>query len=139
LLHPIVVHFVLAFLVAGGACEACGLLARSERARGFGSILVLAGTASLVVAVATGFLAQNVVEIPEGAHALVERHERVGLLVLALFLGSQFWKGWVGGRIPDSQRLPYAALLAFGVLLVVYGAFLGGEMVYTHGVGVLAR
>ena len=137
LVHPVVVHFALAFLVAGGACEAAGLLARRERPRELGAILVLAGTVGLLVAVATGFLARNTVEIPRGAEALMARHERVGLLVLAVFLGSQFWKGWVGGRISDAQRLPYAALLVLGILLVAYGAFLGGEMVYGHGIGVL--
>jgi len=136
LIHPALVHFSVALLVVGGLIEAWGLLGRSERARSFGAPLTLAGTISLVPTVAAGFLAINSVALPPGAERIAARHETVGLLVLALFVASQFWKGWVGGRLPDSQRAAHAALLVAGVLLLIYGALLGGELVYAHGVGV---
>jgi len=136
LLHPVFVHFSVAFLVAGGLAEALGILARREKAERVGGVIVLFGTASLVLTVATGFLAQNVLDIPAGARTLVERHERAGLGILAVFLVSQVWKGWHGGRLPAEQRAAYAFLLLLGAALVAYVAFLGGEMVYAFGVGV---
>ena len=136
LIHPILVHFSVALLVVGASSEAWGLLRRSERPHSFGAALVLAGTISLVPTIAAGFLAVNSVSLTSWSEPVAGRHEQTGLLVLAAFLASQFWKGWVGGRIPESQRVAYAALLIAGVALVVYGAFLGGELVYVHGVGV---
>ncbi len=136
LIHPILVHFSVAFLVTGACVEAWGLLRRSERARSLGATLVLAGTVSLVPTIAAGFLAVNSVALGPEAVPVAGRHETTGLLVLATFTVSQFWKGWVRGRIPETQRIAYVVLLLTGVALVVYGALLGGELVYVHGVGV---
>jgi len=63
-------------------------------------------------------------------------HELNGWVVAALFVGLLFWKGWYRGTVPESQRRFYAMALLLGVLLVGYGAFLGGDLVYMHGVGV---
>ena len=60
----------------------------------------------------------------------------MGLATSALFLGSQFWKAWGGGRLAAGQRSPYALLLLVGVLLVIAGAATGGHMVYRLAVGV---
>ena len=138
LVHPVFVHFSAALLVAGGVVESLAIFGRRERVERFGAILVLAGAVSLVPTVATGFLAQNVLEVPAEARPLLERHERVGLGILAVFLVSQLWKAWFRGRVPAGQRTLYACVLLLGVALVVYGAFLGGEMVYGFGVGVNA-
>ena len=53
-----------------------------------------------------------------------------------LLLGSQFWKAWNGGVLDGVAARLYAGLLIAIVLLVIYGAWLGGQMVYVHGVGV---
>lgn len=137
LLHPVFVHVSLAFLAIGGVCEAWGMASRKERPRAFGAALVLVGTISLVGTVATGFLAANVVDLPPAASVTLARHETTGLVILATFLVALFWKGWCGGEIPARQRAVYAALLLLGVGVVAYGGFLGGELVYGFGVGVL--
>ncbi|MCP3978352.1 MAG: DUF2231 domain-containing protein [bacterium] len=136
LFHPALVHFSVAFLVAGGLVEAWGLLADRERAARFGAALVVAGTVSLVPTLATGYLAAANVDAPSAVEPLLDAHERNGLILVAAFLGLQFWKGWNQGRIPAGQRRVYALMLLAGVALAVYGALLGGELVYLHGVGV---
>ena len=102
----------------------------------FGGSLVLAGTASLLPTVVTGFLAEFSITIPAGAADRVSLHQRLGLATFGLFLTSQFWKAWGGGRLAAGHRLPYAVLLLVGVLLVVAGATTGGHMVYRLAVGV---
>jgi uncharacterized membrane protein len=137
LIHPALVHFTVAFLVLGGACEAAGLLAgRSGLAR-WGGGLVLVGAVSLVPTIVSGYLAANTIERVEGARELLAAHERNGLLLLGAVAGCLFWKSWCGGRLPPGHQRPYALLLAGTVLLAVWGAWLGGRMVYAHGVGVL--
>ena len=136
LFHPAIVHFAVAFLVTGGLVEAWGLLADRERAARFGAVLVIAGTISLVPTVASGYLASSVLDAPAEAEALLEWHERTGLALIGVFLVLQVWKGWNQGRIPEGQRKLYALALLLAVALAVYGAVLGGELVYVHGVGV---
>jgi len=136
LFHPALVHFSVAFLVTGAVCEALGILKAREGLERFGGTLVLLGTVSLLPTLVTGFLARNSIAIPPGAADAVALHERLELIASALFLGSQFWKAWGGGRLAAGQRLPYALVLLLGVLVVVAGAATGGHMVYRLSVGI---
>lgn len=136
LLHPVLVHFSVAFLVTGGLCEALGIFKSHEPLERFGGTLVLAGTASLLPTVITGLLAEFSITIPAGANDAVSLHQRLGLATFGLFVVSQFWKAWGRGRLAAGQRLPYALVLLVGVVLVVAGAATGGHMVYRLAVGV---
>ena len=139
LLHPPLVHFTVALLVLGGSLEAWGLLARRDGPLRLGAALVLLGSATVPLTMFTGYIAANTVHVPERAARTLALHELDAWLIAATFGGALFWKGWYGGRVPERHRVPYAALLALGVLLVVWAAFLGGELVYVNGVGVGAR
>jgi uncharacterized membrane protein len=136
LFHPALVHFSIAFLGVGGTVEAYGILTRREEAARWGGRLVLIGLVSLLPTIASGYLAANTVELPAGGAELLGRHERNGLLLLALTLGTQFWKAWCGGRVPQGPDRLYALLLIVAVGLAAYGAWLGGRMVYGQGIGV---
>jgi len=136
LIHPALVHFSVAFLVVGGLSEAWGLLRDHPRSERFGATLLLIGTLSLLPTIVSGYLAANSVSVGAPAKAVLDGHESNGLLVLGLFVGAHFWKGWSGGKLGPLQRKLYAVLLLIGVLLAAYSALLGGELVYGAGVGV---
>lgn len=138
LVHPALVHFAIAFLVAGGLLEAWAIFARRAGAERSGGALVVAGVLALGPTVASGFLALNAVTLPPAAAATAAWHERAGIVILAAFLGLMLWKGWHRGKIPDGARSVYALALLAAVALVVYGAFLGGRLVYGFGVGTLS-
>ena len=38
-------------------------------------------------------------------------------------------------RLPQNQQLPFVILFAVGVVVMLVGAFLGGELVYRYGAG----
>ena len=136
LLHPALVHFTVAFLVAGGLAEAIGILARRDGIERWGSTLVVAGTLALVLTVASGFLALNVVMLPPGSEESMGLHERLGIVLLGTFLVLSLWKGWHRGRIPEAQRPLFAIALLGGVAMALGAAWMGGTVVYAHGVGV---
>ena len=136
LLHPAFVHFSIALLFLGGLWEAWGQLTGGATSIRRGGIMTIAGTLSLLPTLVTGYLAGNSVPVPEPAKTVFSLHELNGWLVAGLFVGLLFWKGWYRGTVPESQRRFYAIVLLLGVLLVGYGAFLGGDLVYMHGVGV---
>ena len=136
LIHPALLHFTVAFVTAGGVCEIAGWLSRREALSRFGGLLLLIGLASLVPTVVSGYLAANTVSLTDRSRALLERHEACGWYVLGVLFGAQFWKAWCRGRLgPRAQRF-YIALIALVVLCTIWGAWLGGQMVYLHGVGV---
>jgi len=136
LVHAALVHVPVAFLVLGGLTEAIGLVGRSTRVARFGGGLVLVGAVAVVPTIATGFLAANVVTLSAEAYETLEAHERNGWFVLAAFAVLVIWKAWNRGEVPERMRIAYALALVAGVALVVWGAVLGGRLVYGHGVGV---
>jgi uncharacterized membrane protein len=136
LLHPALVHLSVAFLGVGGACEAWAILRHRPGVERWAGVLVVVGTLSLLPTIVTGYLAKNSVDLPASAVGDLELHERLGLTLAGVFVASQFWKAWGGGRISPRYRTWYAALLLAGVVVLVVGAVLGGELVYGHGVGV---
>jgi uncharacterized membrane protein len=137
LFHPAFLHFSVAFLVAGGAAEAWGLVGRREAPRRLGATLLLLGLVSLVPTIASGYLAANTLGLPVDGGLLLDSHERNGWILLGLLVGSQFWKAWFRGELPARHRPFYVVLLVAIVLLTAYSAWLGGRMVYGQGYGVL--
>jgi uncharacterized membrane protein len=91
---------------------------------------------SLVPTIASGYLAANTVNPTGQGMELLDSHEQNGLIVLALLVASQFWKAWCAGSFGETAAKLYATLLVAIVLLTIYGAWLGGQMVYLQGVGV---
>ena len=136
LFHPALVHFAVAFLVAGGLIEAVGLLAERRKAARFGGWLVVLGTVALIPVIASGYVASNTTGLTAGARPILADHERNGWILLAVFVTAQLWKGWNGGEVPLAHRYYYAGLLLAGVLLTAFNAYLGGRLVYGQGIGV---
>ena len=136
LIHPVLVHATVTFLVVGGLVEAYGIGLRRASAERFGGALVVLGTMLLVPAIVAGFLAENSLTLSVAAGEAVDDHERLGLLVLGVFLPLLLMKAWGRGRAPERWLWLYAAGLIVGVGLAVAAAYVGGFMVYELGVGV---
>lgn len=138
LIHPALVHFSVACLILGGVGEAWGLATQREALARWSGQLLIVGVVSLVPTIVSGYLAANTVELNAVGRELLGAHERNGLILLGLFVACLFWKAWWRGHLPQRQRKLYAAVLVAGVLLAAYSAWLGGQMVYGQGIGVLS-
>jgi uncharacterized membrane protein len=136
LIHPALVHFGVTFLVVGALLEAYGLLAGHEGARRLGAPVLALGTVILVLLIASGYVAANSIELPDGAAIALDAHERSAWILLGGLVLLQFWKAWDKGRLTPLQARMYACCLLIAAAWVAYTAFLGGTLVYSHGVGV---
>jgi uncharacterized membrane protein len=131
------VHFALAFAVSGAVAEGMGILAGRARLGRWGGAMLLAGTVSLVIAVASGYLAANTAPgVTAAAEAALAAHERFALLGAGALMLLVLWKALGGGRIAEGQRSLYAVALLAAAGLVAWAALLGGRLVYDHAVGV---
>lgn len=135
LLHPAIVHFPVALLLAGlGAAGAWAVSKRRAWLADAASWLLWLGTASAWAAAGLGLLAEKTApHVPSAWEALGE-HETLAYWTLALFTVLSLWRFFFSGRAP---RLFLAAwLVAAAVLLST--AYHGGELVFTHNMGTAA-
>lgn len=137
-LHPIIVHFPIALIVAAVVSDVVVLTLRRE-ADGAVSWLYTAGTAGLVAAYLTGRAAADAVLIPAAAQTIQTDHADWALVTLILFLALTTVRllllrlGRPGRNVVRSMSV-VAGLVGFGLITIV--GDLGGRMVFGHGVGV---
>lgn len=138
--HPLLVHFPIALLIAALVLDLVALFARKDRLTvGTGAILVLAALGA-AAALITGFLAEETVEAmppDEARHETLEAHELAAIAVLVLTIALALWRVAARMEYPQGRlRWLYLALLAVACVLVSITGHLGGTLVYVHGVGV---
>jgi len=137
-LHPIIVHFPVALIIIVAVSDLIGILTGRKSFTQTATIVSVFAALGAIGAVITGLLAEDSVWHPEAAHEMLETHETVGLVFLGLVVIIAVFRLAIGNKIYDRFRWIgfVLALIACGV--VAYGAYLGGEMVYTYGAGVKA-
>lgn len=130
LLHPAVVHFPIALLLAGWAAGILGR--RHEAAAQAASWLLWAGTLSAWAAMALGLLAAKTAPHVPPAWQTLALHQTLAFWTVGLFTALSLWR-WRLGRRAEVLFLA-AWLAACGVLLAT--GYEGGELVFTHAMGV---
>jgi len=135
--HPLAVHFPIAL-----ASTACLLLLtghtlpKAPLLPAAGRLLLALAAFSAVIAALLGWHAFQTVEHDAAGHVVMLRHRAWALASTAGLLALAGWDGW---RLRTGR--PASPLLAAGALAIAGGllttGWLGGEMVYRHGIGVL--
>lgn len=132
-LHAALVHFPLTLLPASFAFDLAGWLTGNRTLMRAGATLMPIATGAAAMAGTAGLVAQEAAEVPEGAHDLLATHRNLnlGLVGIAGLLSVLRAR-----RIEPSAGYLLAGLASVAVMQ--YTAYLGGRMVYEHGVGVKA-
>jgi len=135
-IHPMLVHFPLAFLSTFFVLDLVGTLAKKQHWRNVASWLLYFGAAAAAFTVMAGFIAANTVVHGEEVHAIMERHEHFGIAVLSLATILSAWRWKNGGVIQGGANSFFLILAGLLCVVMLLGADLGGLMVYKYGVGV---
>lgn len=130
LLHPAAVHFPIALLSAGWVAGVLGR--RREAAAQAASWLLWGGTVSAWAALGLGLVAAKTAPHVPSAWETLNLHQTLGWWTVGLFTALSLWR-WRLGRKAEGYFLA-AWLVACGVLLAT--GFQGGELVFTHAMGV---
>lgn len=133
LLHPAAVHFPIALLSAGWVAGVLGR--RREAAASAASWLLWAGTVSAWAALGLGLLAAKTAPHVPPAWETLNLHQTLAYWTVGLFTALSLWR-WRRGRKAEVCFLA-AWLAACGVLLAT--GYQGGELVFTHGMGVASE
>lgn len=136
--HPAVVHFPLALYPAALLFDVLAYVTDSGSLYTHGAfVLMLAATVMAVVAMATGFAQLPDIPPESPAWQLAIAHMTVQMSAGGIFLVSLLLRL----RHVDDAHPPIAAFVCaiIGVLALFVGGWLGGRMVFTHGVSVEPR
>ncbi len=136
--HPLIVHFPIAFLLAFFVIDLFGTLFNKDNWRQFAGGLLYLGTVFAAAAVVAGLSAEATVEHGENVHLILERHKTIGISVLILSVFLSVWRLLAGGAAKGFANLVFILLAAVLNVMIILGADLGGMMVYKYGVAVEA-
>lgn len=132
--HPAFVHFPIALLPTSLLFYVLGLLWGVNSLLVAGRACLVLATASSLLAVGTGWAAQDVPH-NEAIHRILLTHRTIGLSILALSLGLAAWSFAAVDQRPRAVWA-FLAVLGFANLLVMQNADLGARMVFLHGAAV---
>ena len=138
--HPVFVHFPIAFSAAAVFFVSLGLLCKSKswatQCLLFGRWMLWGAAIFACVAAVFGWFAYNSVDHDNAGHRAMTLHRNwalVALSVLVLLAAIDVW--------PKKYAAPsygFLAALVVAWLLVVNAAWHGAEVVFRHGLGVMA-
>lgn len=130
-LHPALVHFPITLLPSAVAIDALGRATGNETLLETGRRGMAAAAVGAAVAGVAGLIAQEASRFDREGRELLVTHRTLNLGLLGL-------TGLLAVRRARRDRPSIGYLLAgaAAVGVMTYSAYLGGHMVYEHGVGV---
>ncbi len=137
-IHPLVVHFPIALLSVFFVLDLVGTLAKKQQWREVASSFLYLGTLAALFTVIAGHIAADTVAHGANVHAIMEKHEDLGMAILSLATALSAWRLKHKGLFQGYVNGVFLALSALLCVLIVLAADLGGLMVYQYGVAVKA-
>ena len=138
LIHPKLVHFPIAFLLAALVFDVWGMIKKDSFYYRVGWVNLVLAILFSVFAIISGLLAANNVPHNDLSHETMELHETLGYVIGGILLILFLWRLRLKGELPQKGRAVYVLLLLGVAVTVVISADLGGKMVYEYGVAVKA-
>ncbi|MDD2769039.1 MAG: DUF2231 domain-containing protein [Methylococcus sp.] len=135
-IHPLLVHFPIAFLNAFVAFDLVATVCRRHELVRVASWMLYLGALGAVAAAAAGLFAAGFVPHGEDVHEILAWHERLGLTVASLAVALSFWRLAARDRFTGMASAFRFVLAWIMAIAMFFGADLGGFMVYQYGVGV---
>ncbi len=137
-LHPISVHFPIALILTATLISLLAVVIKSRRK----DLLVvlywvmIIGAFSTLISLFTGLYESGQVVHNNIIHEIMEIHELLGYVISAVFVVLTLWVFVRNKKLKARELYFVSALLVVTSAILVYSAYLGGQMVYEQGAGV---
>jgi len=134
-IHPLVVHFPIAFLAGAALFYFLSWVFRNETFATTAFLLLILGTLAAGAAVATGLYGAEGVMVSRSVRKnLLERHEELMLTTLGLSTGVAVW-AVIAKPFPKRRRWLFLFVLLVLLGMMTVGADYGARMVYDYNAG----
>ena len=134
-IHPLVVHFPLAFLCGSALFYLLALLTSKDVMATTACSLLIVGTLGAAAAVGTGIYAEpSVILAPSVRGRLLEKHEDLMILTLCVSAVLAIW-AIIARPFPKKSRALFMLLLFALLGVMSVGADYGARMVYDYNAG----
>jgi uncharacterized membrane protein len=134
-IHPVVVHFPIAFLFGATLLYVLGASLRNESISGAALWVLVLGTIGAVLSAGTGLYASEGVMIaPSVRDALLIDHRNLMIAVTALTAALTGW-ALVARPLPRRGRWVFFIGLIAMCVLIARGADYGGRLVFDYNAG----
>jgi uncharacterized membrane protein len=134
-IHPLVVHFPIAFLVGAALFYLLAWVLRKDFLATTAFSVLILGAISAAAAVGTGLYAEDGVMIARSVRAhLLDHHEELMITTLLLSLGLTVW-AVLARPFPKRGRLIFMLALLGLLVVMSFGADYGARMVYDYNAG----
>lgn len=135
-LHPVTVHFPIAFLILAAVLFTVELFTKKPEHKLFALIVMSAGVGGAALAVLTGNFEYDGGG-SETLQEMVETHELLGYIVLWVYGIFAVWAWMRKTSEVKIEKIAFVVLFWIGIGVVGYTSHLGGKMVYEEGAGVI--
>jgi len=134
-IHPLVVHFPIAFLVGAALFYFLSWIFRNQTFSNTAFLLLIVGTLAAGAAVGTGLYGEEGVMVSRSVREnLLERHEELMLATLGVSFALAIW-AVMAKPFPKKNRLLFLFLLLVLLGIMTIGADYGARMVYDYNAG----
>jgi uncharacterized membrane protein len=134
-IHPLVVHFPIAFLMGAALFYFLSWIFRNQMFSNTAFLLLIVGTLAAGAAMGTGLYGEEGVMVSFSVRDhLLEPHEKLMLTTLGVAIGLTIW-AIVARPFPKKKRLLFLFLLLVMLGIMTAGADYGARMVYDYNAG----
>src|SRR5438874_11230934 len=134
--HAVLNDLPAALLFVAVLFDVAAALTKRESLMWAGIWTLWAGVIGGWAAVVAGKLASDTIEHGEAIHEIMEKHENMALLTMALFTVVLAWRLIRRFQMP-AQELAFTRMLSIvGLLGLLWTGVLGGRLVFRHAAGI---
>ncbi|WP_432472504.1 DUF2231 domain-containing protein [Amphritea sp. HPY] len=137
-IHPIAVHFVIALSIFAAALDIWASFKSDAAIAQFAKLTTCFVAIAAVITIATGWFDHETWHATSQHHhddaSVIGLHMKLGIALAILFCGLAILRY----RIKGLASKLYLLLILTGVTGITFQAYLGGELVYSEGIGVRA-
>lgn len=135
-LHAALNDLPVALLLVVALFELLALATRKESFRQVSFWTLIVGAIGGVAAVLSGLQAEENIAHGDAVHQVMETHELLGFITLAIFGVLAVWRIWRERRMGTTERSLALAVSLGGAGVLIATAAYGGRLVFDHAAGI---